>query len=73
MACFSCMLRRQEAVKFAKRSRVDKNKNECFYSLEELKDLAKQISSNFLTSQINIYKTDCNRFKSQIDELFKRL
>lgn len=46
---------------------------ECKYTLEELQRLALQVTDPYLTSQINIYNADCNRFNTKIDELFKSL
>ena len=69
MACLSCNLARQ---KYEPPSR-NRHIVECAYSLEELRELENRITSNFLRSQIAIYNIDCNRYKKQIDELFKRL
>lgn len=67
--CLPCMLSRSKTIAKS----YNKKKEPCKYTLQELLDLNEQVSNTFLTSQINIYRANCNRYNKQIDELFNSL
>jgi len=64
--CLPCMLAKKANRTYKKKTL---NKLPCKYTLQELLDLNETVTNSYLTSQINIYSKDCNRYNSQIDEL----